>query len=193
VPWSRVDLEAAAEFSAAIPALRSARAREALSKLALRDSLTGLPNRALLHDRLEVVLAELQRRGTRVWVIFLDLDGFKEVNDALGHEAGDEVIVEVATRIRQAVRASDTVARLGGDEFVIVCADDATTENVDSLVGRLLDSIARPISARGELCTVTASIGLAEVEMSWEPQEALSAADAAMYRAKNLGRNRASR
>jgi diguanylate cyclase (GGDEF)-like protein len=191
--WSRSDRLAAAELLAALPAVSAARARDALAQLALRDSLTGLPNRALLLDRIEVAIAELGRNGRSLWILFLDLDGFKEVNDSLGHEAGDHLLAEMGSRLRHCVRASDTVARLGGDEFVIVCSEDATQEDVDHLAARLLASLRRPLDLGGRECAVTASIGIATVDGTVTPAEALAAADAAMYRAKRQGRNRAVR
>ena len=192
-PWSRSDRAAATELVATLPEVQAARARDALAQLALRDSLTGLPNRALLLDRIEMAIAELGRSRRQLWLLFLDLDGFKAVNDSLGHEAGDQVLAEVATRLRGCVRASDTVARLGGDEFVIVCSEDATPKAVDQLASRLLAALAEPMTPLGRTCAITASIGIATIGWSATPAEALSAADAAMYRAKHLGRNRASR
>jgi diguanylate cyclase (GGDEF)-like protein len=191
--WEQSELSAALELTAALPAIRASRARDALARLALRDSLTGLPNRALLLDRIEVALADRQRGGRPIWTMFLDLDGFKEVNDSLGHAAGDQLLVEVAARLNRGVRASDTVARLGGDEFVVVCTEDATPAAMDQLAARLLVSLAAPIAVLGQMCEVTASIGIAPVDTTSTPAAALVAADAAMYRAKSLGRNRVAR
>jgi diguanylate cyclase (GGDEF)-like protein len=191
--WTRSDFSAATELGAALPAVRAARARDALAKLALRDGLTGLPNRALLLDRLEVALAELQRGGGGIWIMFVDLDGFKLVNDTLGHEAGDQLLVEVAARLRRGVRASDTVARLGGDEFVILCSDTASVAVIDRIAAEVLSALAKPILVRGQVCAVTASIGITPVEKTATPAAVLRAADAAMYRAKRLGRNRTAR
>jgi diguanylate cyclase (GGDEF)-like protein len=192
-PWSASERSAAAELAADLPAVREARTRDALAKLALRDGLTGLPNRALLLDRIELALADLRRRGGNVCVLFIDLDGFKAVNDTLGHDAGDEVLVEVAARLRRGVRASDTVARLGGDEFVIVCPEDADAAAVEQLAERLRAALAEPVAIHGGSCSVTASIGIAAADDASTPAEALRAADAAMYRAKRQGRNRAAR
>ena len=190
-PWTQSDLSAALELAAALPDIRVVRARDALAKLALRDSLTGLPNRALLLDRLEMALAEGQRVKRGIWLMFLDLDGFKAVNDSLGHAAGDDLLVEVAARLRRGVRTSDTVARLGGDEFVVLCGGAGTSEAMARLAAGLLVSLAEPISAQGQMCEVTASIGIAPIENTSTPAAALKAADAAMYRAKRAGRNRA--
>ena len=140
------DLSAAFELTAALPVIRASRTRDALARLALRDSLTGLPNRALLLDRIEMALADRQRGGRPIWTMFLDLDGFKEVNDSLGHAAGDQLLVEVAARLSRGVRASDTVARLGGDEFVIVCAETSRRRTWTGWPPRLLVSLAAPIS-----------------------------------------------
>ena len=197
VAWTRPEIDAALAFAETLPDIRRARARDALAMLALRDGLTGLPNRALLLDRLEVALLDLQRGQRSLSVLFLDLDGFKAVNDTLGHEAGDRLLIEVANRLRGTVRAIDTVARLGGDEFVIVCPSDADAPDGDAvaqnLAGRLLEVLAAPIEIGERSCTVTASIGIATVSEQQSPTEALGAADAAMYRAKRSGPSRMSR
>jgi diguanylate cyclase (GGDEF)-like protein len=197
VAWTQPEIDAAIAFAETLPDVRRARARDALAMLAMRDTLTGLPNRALLLDRLEVALLDLRRGQRGLSILFLDLDGFKEVNDTFGHEAGDLLLVEVASRLRRTVRAIDTVARLGGDEFVIVCPSDAEAPDgaamVESLAGRLLEVLAEPIDAGGRWCTVTASIGIASVTAQQSSADALGAADAAMYRAKREGPNRMSR
>ena len=190
-PWTRLDLSTAVELAAALPGIRAVRARDALAKRALRDDLTGLPNRALLLDRIDVALADARRARRGIWLMFIDLDGFKGVNDSLGHAAGDQLLIEVAARLRKGVRASDTVARLSGDEFVVVCTEDATAEAMNGMAAGLLVSLAEPISALGQKCEITASIGVAPIDNRATPATALRAADAAMYRAKRQGRNRA--
>ena len=119
------------------------------------------------------------------------------MNDTLGHEAGDTLLIEVANRLRGTVRAIDTVARLGGDEFVIVCPSDADAPDgeavAEGLAGRLLKALAAPVEIGERSCTVTASIGIATVSEQQSPTEALGAADAAMYRAKRSGPSRMSR
>lgn len=152
---------------------------------ALHDSLTNLPNRRLLRDRLETALARAERHPHTVAVLFIDLDHFKEVNDALGHEAGDEVLVHVAAAIHAVLRASDTVARLGGDEFVVVCEEVDDLADVTRLAERLVAGISKPLSVRGHRVAVSASIGIAVASRRGQSgDELVRAADIAMYRAK---------
>jgi diguanylate cyclase (GGDEF)-like protein/PAS domain S-box-containing protein len=153
---------------------------------ALHDSLTNLPNRRLLRDRLDTALARAHRSASTVAVLFIDLDRFKEVNDTLGHDAGDEVLVGVAGGIHSALRSCDTVARLGGDEFVVVCEDVSDDNDVTRLAERLLEGIRRPVHVRGHTVSVTASIGIAVAgPRASSSEELLRLADLAMYRAKN--------
>ncbi len=155
-----------------------------LTHQATHDALTGLPNRTLLDDRLHQACSRLQRGGWAVTVLFVDLDGFKEINDTHGHLVGDEVLISVAERLRATVRAVDTVARLGGDEFVVVCESvDAAT--VGSLVARIDAAISASMAtSTGEL-VVRASIGHASASgPAVDPGELLSRADQAMYRNK---------
>jgi diguanylate cyclase (GGDEF)-like protein/PAS domain S-box-containing protein len=168
--------------------------REAEARLvhqALHDSLTGLPNRALLMDRLRQVLARAVRHPSLTAVVFIDLDGFKDINDSLGHDVGDQVLREVGQRIVHHVRPSDTVARLGGDEFVVLCGDLRIEQNVVEISERLTKALAKPVIVGGFDVEVTASIGIAlsEGEAS-TPEEMLRNADAAMYGAKTQGKNR---
>ncbi len=159
--------------------------------LAFRDPLTHLPNRRLLQDRLVHAVAAAGRAASLLAVCSLDLDGFKAVNDRCGHEAGDEVLVAVALRLQQAVRANDTVARLGGDEFVLLLADLHDPGEAQEVARRALAAVCEPIAlACGDSARVSASIGIA-----YCPDDALDAAellrlsDAAMYEAKRRGRN----
>jgi diguanylate cyclase (GGDEF)-like protein/PAS domain S-box-containing protein len=163
-----------------------------LAHLALHDSLTGLPNRALLADRLSHGLATSARRGSNLGVIFLDVDRFKVINDSMGHSAGDELLSHVARRIGVAVRDGDTVARFGGDEFVVVCAD-VTSEEVDLIAARILDALAVPLRIGHVNLEVTASLGVAVAEEGSTPESLLRDSDAAMYRAKERGRGRIER
>jgi diguanylate cyclase (GGDEF)-like protein/PAS domain S-box-containing protein len=169
--------------------------REAEARLvhqALHDSLTGLPNRALLMDRLRQVLARTSRHPALTAVVFIDLDGFKDINDSLGHDVGDQVLREVGARIQHHVRPSDTVARLGGDEFVVLCADLRLEQNVVEISERLTTALAKPAIVGGFEVEVTASIGIAlsEGDEDMTPEDMLRNADAAMYGAKTQGKNR---
>jgi diguanylate cyclase (GGDEF)-like protein/PAS domain S-box-containing protein len=155
---------------------------------ATHDTLTALPNRASLIDRLNDADVAADASGS-VALLYIDLDGFKGVNDSLGHAAGDRVLVTVADRLRRAVRPGDTVARLGGDEFVVV-ADGVTDGAVTLEIGqRIISSICRPVAVGGRLVSVSASIG-ATIGRRNRAMEMLEEADRAMYRAKEDGRNR---
>src|SRR5581483_9789248 len=169
-------------------AIDHSRSQERLGFLAMHDPLTGLPNRALVIDRLSQALSRLDRRPSMLAVLFLDLDRFKLINDSLGHEVGDQVLVAVANRLAVAVRGGDTVARLGGDEFLVLCEDLGSTGEAEELAGRAAEALAEPLAlARGDV-VVTASIGIAVARRSSEqPARLLRDADAAMYRAKALG------
>jgi diguanylate cyclase (GGDEF)-like protein/PAS domain S-box-containing protein len=160
-----------------------------LAYQALHDSLTGLPNRALLHDRLVHGLAGSRRRGSQVGVIFLDVDDFKVINDSLGHTCGDDLLTQAASRIVETIRSSDTVARFGGDEFVVVC-DDVSALETQEIAERVLAAVSRPFRIVGQDVTVTASLGIALAESEATPESLLRDADTAMYRAKALGSGR---
>jgi diguanylate cyclase (GGDEF)-like protein/PAS domain S-box-containing protein len=162
------------------------RAESELTHQATHDVLTGLPNRMLLEDRLQQACARLRRDRDAVSVMFIDLDGFKAVNDTYGHTIGDQVLVEVANRLRQILRTVDTVARLGGDEFVVFCEGLPESE-VAEVVRRIHDTIAVPLVVGGEVLRVGASIGVEtarDATISFE--ELLARADQAMYREKRL-------
>lgn len=165
---------------------------ERLEYQAIHDPLTGLPNRLLFVDRLEVALLRAKRTGLGVAVLFLDLDRFKVVNDSLGHAAGDRLLEAVAERIKASVRPNDTLARFGGDEFVILCEDILDEEQTQEISERLLENINRPIMLIEGEVYVTASIGIARsLDGEDTPETILRDADTAMYRAKDAGRNRA--
>jgi len=154
------------------------------------DLLTGLPNRPLLYDRLGVALANALRNKQLLCVFFLDLDGFKGVNDSLGHEAGDQVLKEVSRRLQKTVRESDTVARLGGDEFVLVLSSTTGPEAAGAIATKVINALSDPIMFNGQSCTIGASIGIAIYPKDGETRDALlSKADAAMYAAKESGKN----
>lgn len=164
---------------------------EAVRFLADHDSLTGLPNRRLLEDRLRQAVLQAQRRGARVAAMLIDLDDFKKVNDSAGHRAGDAVLREVAVRLGACVRKADTLARHGGDEFVAVIADAQTEADVRIVAEKILRALESAFHAEGDAFRLGASIGI-----SMHPGDAADAdsllrnADAAMYKAKEAGRNR---
>jgi len=156
---------------------------------ALHDPLTGLSNRRVLMDRLQHDLDALSRRTTAVAVFYLDLDRFKRINDDLGHEAGDQLLIEVSRRIGTVVRPPDTVARLGGDEFVVVCSGLGDESDGMGIADRLLDAISEPVTVAGRGIVVSPSIGVAFTRSADDdPVELLRRADTAMYRAKSRGR-----
>lgn len=164
--------------------------QEELRHLAHHDALTGLPNRALLGDRLRQELARTQRYGTRLALCYLDLDGFKAINDELGHETGDLALIEVAARLRAVTRRTDTVARIGGDEFVLLLVD-LPTDPRDLLVTyarKCIEAIDLPLDLRQTIRQVGVSIGIAVSEPGCTPECLLQAADQAMYTAKARGR-----
>jgi diguanylate cyclase (GGDEF)-like protein/PAS domain S-box-containing protein len=168
------------------------RARDELSHRALHDSLTGLPNRALLLDRLAHSLHRRSAEPCFVALIFIDLDNFKLINDVLGHEVGDKLLVAVARRLRRVIRPQDTAARFGGDEFIILCDGLAGEAAAVDLTERVLTALAEPIPIHGARGTViSASAGIAVATSSEAvPEDLLRDADAAMYRAKEAGRGR---
>ena len=167
------------------------RMQRALEHQALHDGLTGLPNRTLFVDRLEHALAVAERSGDQVAVLFLDLDQFKMVNDASGHQVGDQLLVLVAERLCEAVRPGDTVARFGGDEFVLLC-EQADAETASAVADRVLDSLSEPFDLSGQRVYATASLGVA-VSPPADATTLLRQADAAMYEAKSHGRGRVQR
>jgi diguanylate cyclase (GGDEF)-like protein len=166
-------------------------AEERIQFMATHDRLTGLPNRAVLKDRLSQAVLFAQRYDRWATVVFIDLDNFKYVNDSLGHNAGDELLKTVASRMVACVRATDTVMRLGGDEFVVVLSDQAKSiEGVTATLRRLQSAIAEPIQIDRYRLQTTGSFGVASYPQDGEDVESLLAnADAAMYRVKQNGRN----
>lgn len=165
-------------------------AEEALKFVAGHDALTGLPNRMMFNQRLEHALALAQRGDTRLAVLFIDLDRFKVINDTLGHEAGDALLCEVAARLRQQLRNTDTVARLGGDEFVVLVENVADPLYVGSVAQKLIEVLTAGFLVGGGEYHVTASIGVSTYpDDAADVQTLLKNADIAMYRAKEQGRN----
>ncbi len=172
-------------------ALTDAHAMEAVHQ-SFHDSLTGLPNRTLLMDRLAHSLARARRDSTSLSLLFVDLDRFKIVNDSLGHGIGDELLVEVARRLRKTLRASDTAARFGGDEFVVLLEGAThTSSHAAAAAQRILDVLGRPFSVAGRQVFVSASVGIAaSTGGRITAEELLRHADVAMYRAKKQGPGR---
>jgi diguanylate cyclase (GGDEF)-like protein/PAS domain S-box-containing protein len=168
---------------------------EEIEAMAFMDPLTRLPNRRLMEDRLQQALAFATRTEKLVAVCMMDLDGFKNVNDSYGHEAGDAVLVQVAGRLLQVVRANDTVARLGGDEFVLLLAGLNDVGEAEEILGRALAAVRLPVRLAGELpAVVSASIGLAVFpDDAQSADDLLRRSDAAMYAAKRQGRDRCQR
>ncbi|MGH9274136.1 MAG: diguanylate cyclase domain-containing protein [Acidimicrobiales bacterium] len=165
-------------------------AREQLLHQSLHDALTGLPNRVLLFDRLRQAQAQEERHHRGLAVLFIDLDRLKEVNDDHGHDAGDELLVQVAGRLREVVREADTVARLGGDEFVVVAEAIGGSDDAGELAERLRLALAEPYVLETAEVGCTASIGVAMPRSGQELEDVLREADRAMYRAKGLGKDR---
>jgi diguanylate cyclase (GGDEF)-like protein/PAS domain S-box-containing protein len=169
---------------------RRKEAEEALLRMANHDTLTGLPNRALLQDRLSHAIAQAQRTRRMVGVMFIDLDRFKHVNDSLGHEAGDQMIIEIARRLGKSLRESDTVARQGGDEFVVVLPDLASADDAALVAQKVLSELFQPLMLAGTELFPTGSIGIALYPRDGQDSSALlKAADTAMYRSKASGGN----
>ena len=168
-----------------------AQAEAELAHQATHDRLTGLPNRLLVHDRISQALAHLERGGHAVAVLLLDLDRFKVVNDSLGHAVGDRVLLEVADRLREAVRPGDTVARFGGDEFALVCEHINGELDAVGIADRVATAFADPFIVGAAELTVTASVGIAmATDRRSDPDGLLRDADAVMYRAKARGGDR---
>lgn len=162
-----------------------------LEQQAFHDSLTGLPNRALFHDRVDHALTRAGRRQSGVGLLFLDLDGFKLINDSLGHHAGDQLLVDVARRLQSGVRAEDTVARLGGDEFVILLENMADQSDILPIVDGVAKQFVQAFEIGGRDLVVTCSIGVALGQGSQaDAEDLLRQADSAMYLAKSGGKGR---
>jgi diguanylate cyclase (GGDEF)-like protein/PAS domain S-box-containing protein len=171
-------------------AIKKIRMEERLGFLAHRDPLTSLPNRALLHDRLQHALVLARRHRRVVGLLYVDLDRFKHVNDTLGHEAGDQLLMAVARRFRGCVRNIDTVARQGGDEFLVVLEEVAKEQDVSEVAQKMLQSLSEPLMIAGHELFITCSIGVSLFPRDGEdPSMLVKNADTAMYRAKERGRN----
>jgi diguanylate cyclase (GGDEF)-like protein len=160
-----------------------------LTHQAFHDNLTGLANRALFRDRLDQALARSERSDRSLAVLLVDLDGFKQVNDTLGHDAGDQLLEEVAERFNHVVRVSDTVARFGGDEFALMLEEIADHEAV-GLAQRLLEGLSQPVAVAGREVVLGASVGIVLHTGAGRSEELIRHADVAMYAAKDAGRGR---
>ena len=163
----------------------------ALQHLATHDALTGLPNRFLMIDRLDQLLARARRSLTAFAILFMDIDGFKGVNDSYGHEVGDLLLQAVAGRLTKSVRQSDTVARIGGDEFVIIPETVRDVRGAEAIAVKIQEALARPVVIQKHTMTVSASIGISFYPQNGDDADTLlRAADSAMYLAKREGGNR---
>jgi diguanylate cyclase (GGDEF)-like protein len=162
----------------------------AQTSLALHDALTGLPNRRLLIDRLSLSIAHARRNKTAMAVMYLDLDGFKQVNDSFGHDAGDMLLRAVATRLASAVRQEDTVARLGGDEFVIALWELDHPGSVINLVSKVIQAVSQPYCIEDRAVRITVSVGIGIYpDHGKDIETLLKSADKALYQAKRGGKN----
>ncbi|GGE80905.1 hypothetical protein GCM10011533_36600 [Streptosporangium jomthongense] len=200
-PWTEVERRAALDlgedlamvlFSREIDQLNAnlTDANQRLQRLAQTDALTGLPNRRLLEDRVEVSIARAQRYCQSMALLFLDLDGFKQINDTLGHRAGDKIIQAVAERLQNLVRHADTVARLGGDEFTILLDELNAPGDAGLIADKVLQAFSCPFELEGEVLNVTFSMGISVYPADGDNFRMLMHhADMAMYQAKNEGRN----
>ncbi len=165
-------------------------AEQKIAHLAHHDFLTDLPNRALFLNSLEFSLSMARRNTYKVAVLFLDLDGFKKINDTLGHDAGDLLLQEVSKRLKKAIRASDTVARVGGDEFTFVLNNPGSEENVSQIANKIIATLSEPFDLNGKTCHIGGSVGIALYPDDAQSLEQLvTQADSAMYLAKQSGKN----
>jgi diguanylate cyclase (GGDEF)-like protein len=165
-------------------------ARERISSLAYSDALTGLANRASFGPSLDQAAQRARRKGSKLALVFVDLDGFKEINDLHGHDAGDALLIQLAGRLRANLRASDLVARLGGDEFIVVVEEVQESAPIEIVAKKLLAEVVRPYTLPSTEVTVTASIGISIFpDDAADAQTLLKHADTAMYAAKQAGKN----
>jgi diguanylate cyclase (GGDEF)-like protein/PAS domain S-box-containing protein len=163
---------------------------DAVKQIAYYDPLTGVPNRALFNDRAEIALEEASRFKRKLAVLVIDLDKFKDINDTYGHDAGDQVLQDIAVRISSAVRRIDTVSRLGGDEFIVLLPEIAGEETAQVVAQRIMDGVARPFLCSGHEFQITISIGIAVFpDDALELKTLVKYSDTAMYHVKQTGRN----
>lgn len=189
--WSQEEVKLAQALGLHLyMAVMQRRVEDTIRHQASHDLLTGLPNRLLFSDRLSLMLANIHQHREMLAVIFIDLDGFKNINDTLGHAVGDELLQKVAKRLKKCLREKDTVARWGGDEFTILLSSIASAEDATNVAQKILDEMSIPFNFAGREFYVKASIGIALGPYDGEDAETLlKNADAAMYRAKQQGRN----
>ena len=158
--------------------------------MALFDSLTGLPNRRVFFDRLNMTVEQSKRYNSMFALLYIDLDGFKTINDTLGHEAGDEMLSEVADMLRMTLRKSDTVARLGGDEFAVILVGIKSSKGAEAAAKKIISSISNPVTLTAGMGQVGASIGISIFPSDGDDSETLlRIADKYMYESKHKGKN----
>ena len=163
---------------------------EQLLHLAHFDSLTKLPNRIMFYDRLNQAISRAIRKKEMFSILYLDLDGFKRINDSFGHDAGDKLLEEVSKRIVSILRDSDTVARMGGDEFTVILCNVLSSEGIKFVANKIIDAIADPYLINGQICLISVSIGISIFPNSGNsPDQLLKLPDEAMYLAKQNGKN----
>ena len=161
-----------------------------LASVASRDALTGLFNRSMFTQRLQQAVAQAERHPRTLGVLFIDLDGFKLINDMQGHEAGDHVLAELAARLQRSMREGDTLGRLGGDEFVVLIENFRDESQLIEVARKVLETVAQPFFVRGTMHHVTASVGIAAFPVDGRTaQQLINHADSAMYHAKEAGKN----
>jgi diguanylate cyclase (GGDEF)-like protein len=165
-------------------------AEQRIQYFATHDGLTNLTNRVLFNELLAIAVQTAQRRASSLAVLFIDLDDFKAINDTLGHEAGDQLLCEVANRLKQVLRGSDVVARFGGDEFVVLIQETVDVESVATVAQKILFSIRKPVALMGRAHEVTASVGVSVYPAdAGDAPTLLKHADAAMYVVKEKDKN----
>ncbi|MCP4046728.1 MAG: diguanylate cyclase, partial [Gammaproteobacteria bacterium] len=170
--------------------LQLRQSEELILRQAMYDGLTSLPNRSLTMDRLRYSITQDTRNKLNTALLFIDLDNFKTINDTLGHDAGDQLLIIAAERLRKSVRQGDTVGRLGGDEFVVILQGLAQVESVRSVAEIILRSFTQPVLISGMECVITTSIGITiSPDDGTDCKQLLANADTAMYQSKNSGRN----
>jgi len=163
---------------------------EQVLHLAHHDALTGLPNRILFYDRLNQAITRAHREKELIATMYLDLDGFKRINDTLGHNAGDILLQEASKRMMSCIRDTDTVARMGGDEFTVILCNVHSLEGTERVAKKIIDAIATPFLINGKYCSISVSIGISTYPSNgYTPDQLVKIADAAMYLAKKNGKN----